>query len=76
MMDHTDAATSRDPAPLAHRESHEPAPGGPEARDSGCCCSVLANAGHRVDPDVAALIDPACPVHTTSARSRSADPSS
>lgn len=69
-MDQNDAATSHDPA---HRVSHELPPGGPDARDRGCCCSVLANAGHRVDPDVEALIDPACAVHTASAPCRDAE---
>lgn len=41
-------------------------PGGPEARDRGCCCSVLANAGHRVDATLEALVDPGCPVHVDS----------
>jgi hypothetical protein len=43
-------------------------PGSPAAQANGCRCSVLANAGHGVDPGLAALVDPGCPVHEAGQR--------
>jgi hypothetical protein len=55
---HQDSGRDADPPAV-----HDLPPGGPEARAQGCCCSVLANAAHRVDARLVALVDPACPVH-------------
>ena len=51
--------------PGGHRPTtgQELAPGGPEARAQGCCCSVLANAGHRVGTGAAPLFAPHCDLH-------------
>lgn len=40
------------------------APGGRDAVDRGCTCSVLANAAYRAGaPGVQPFVDPRCPVH-------------
>lgn len=40
-----------------------PLPGAPEAVESGCTCSPLANAGYRTGADTDPLLAPDCPLH-------------
>ena len=62
-MDREDAAATDGASAPASRVARDQLPGGPEARALGCCCSVLANAGYRVDASRDALVDPSCPLH-------------
>lgn len=38
-------------------------PGDPRAREHGCSCSILANAGYRARREPSPLVDPSCPLH-------------
>lgn len=43
------------------------APGGPQALDDGCICSVLVNAAYRAGAVEDACVDPRCPLHAEGA---------